>query len=144
MSENKSAVTAEEIDVFIQEAFGGRGPSLNAPKTNYVDAGRAIIEMNIDKNMLRPGGFISGPTQMAIADHAAYIAIFTMMGIKPMALTSNLNIDFLRPCQGDAIIADARIIKMGRALAVINVEIRGNASEKMASQLTVTYALPKS
>ena len=94
-----------------------------------------------EQNM-RPGGFISGPTQMALADHIAYAVIFTRLGITPMALTSNLNIDFLRPLQGDSVTVEGRMVKLGRSLAVIAVEIKG-ISDKVSSRATVTYALPQ-
>ena len=142
MSENQSAITKEELDEFFQKAFGQRG--LHAPETTLVEYGRAVITLPTTEIMLRPGGFISGPTQMALADHAAYVAIFTRVGIVPMALTSNLNIDFLRPCTGAALTADARIVKMGSALVVVNVDISGSSSEKISSQSVVTYVLPKS
>jgi len=85
---------------------------------------------------------VSGPTQMGLADQAAYAAIFTKLGIVPMAVTSNLNINFLRPCKGDWVEADAHIIKLGRTLAVIEVNVRGSSSDKVSSQSIVNYSLP--
>lgn len=141
MSTQKSVVSKDEINEFFQKAFGHRADKV--PPTILAEHGRAVVTMDINENMLRPGGFISGPTQMAMADHAAYIAIFTMIGITPMALTSNLNINFLRPCQGELLTADAVVLKLGKSLAVINVEIKGSSSDKASSQSVVTYALPK-
>ena len=98
--------------------------------------------MDVDQRNMRPGGFISGPTQMAAADNVAYVAIFTRLGITPMALTSNLTINFLRPCIGNALITEGRIMKIGRTLAVIEAEMRGEGQEKVASHAIVTYHLP--
>ncbi len=141
MSEIKSVVSKDEINQFFQKAFGDR--PMKIPETTLVELDHVVVEMKTDRNMLRPGGFISGPVQMGLADHAAYVAIFTRTGITPMALTSNLNIDFLRPCQGDKVTADARMVKLGKSLAIINVEIKGSNSDKISSQAVVTYALPK-
>ncbi|MGB0261810.1 MAG: PaaI family thioesterase [Henriciella sp.] len=80
---------------------------------------------------------------MSIADSAAYMAVMTRIGIVPMAVTSNLNINFLRPCIGDAVIADARLIKLGRTLAVVDVDIKARGSDKTASHAMVTYAIPQ-
>ena len=145
MSEKQSVVSIEELNSFFENVFGSQGNNRGrkAPATTHVEYGRVLVEMPCNENMLRPGGFIAGPVQMALADHAAYVAIFTQTGIVPMALTSNLNIDFLRPCQGDNVTADARVVKLGKTLAVINVEIRGSSSDKLSSQAVVTYALPK-
>ena len=141
MSEKQSAVTIEELDSFFKSILGNR--RRNPPQTTLVEYDRCVVEMDCNENMLRPGGFIAGPVQMALADHAAYVAIFTRVGITPMALTSNLNIDFLRPCKGDKAIADARVVKFGQYLVVVNVDIRGSSSDKLSSQSVVTYALPK-
>ncbi|MEL6831312.1 MAG: PaaI family thioesterase, partial [Pseudomonadota bacterium] len=103
----------------------------------------ALVRQRVDASSLRPGGYINGPTQMAIADSAAYIAIFTRIGITPMALTSNLNINFLRPCVGDAVIAEAHLIKLGRTLAVITVDIKAEGSDKLSSHAVVNYTLPR-
>ena len=134
-----SKVSAEQMNQFFRENFkGDRGalPEIILAEENHVLMRAAMGEQN-----LRPGGFVSGPTQMALADHMAYAVIFTRLGITPMALTSNLNIDFLRPLQGGTVHVEGQMIKLGRALAVIAVEIKGD-SGKLSSRATVTYALP--
>lgn len=134
-----SKVSAEQMNQFFRENFkGDRGalPEIILAEENHVLMRAAMGEQN-----LRPGGFVSGPTQMALADHMAYAVIFTRLGITPMALTSNLNIDFLRPLQGGTVHVKGQMIKLGRALAVIAVEIKGD-SGKLSSRATVTYALP--
>jgi len=136
-----SQVTAAQMNAFFRENFkGNRGalPDITLAETDHVIMKAAMGEQN-----MRPGGFVSGPTQMALADHMAYAVIFTRLGLTPMALTSNLNIDFLRPLQGETVTVEGKMIKLGRALAVIAVDIRGENSEKISSRATVTYALPQ-
>ena len=135
-----SKVSVEELDTFLREIYNG--PPSSAPETTLVDDGRVIVRLNVSHNHIRPGGYINGPTQMQMADHAAYFAIFTKLGIVPMAVTSNLNINFLRPCKGDWVEADAKILKIGKTLAVIEVNVRGSSSEKISSQSIVTYSIP--
>jgi len=137
----KSKVSCEEVDTFLSETFGNEGRNL--PRTHMVDFGYAEIQLKVAPLDMRPGGFISGPTQMAISDHAAYVAVFTQVGILPMALTSNLSINFLRPCIGERLIAKARVLKSGRALYVISVDIYGSGSEKLSAQASVSYVLPR-
>ncbi|MEO0608369.1 MAG: PaaI family thioesterase [Pseudomonadota bacterium] len=134
-----SVVTAEEVNAFYDSVFPGDGKQERVldVRENY-----ARIRQPVGLSHLRPGGYISGPTQMAVADSAAYIAVFTRIGITPMALTSNLNINFMRPCIGDAVIADAHVLKLGRTLAVISVDIRAEGSDKVSSQAVVNYSLP--
>lgn len=135
-----SKVTADEVNKFYAAQFSGRG---GHDQVVEVREDYARLRQDIGEAQLRPGNYISGPTQMAIADSAAYVAIFTRTGILPMAVTSNLNINFLRPCIGTALVAEAHLIKMGKALAVIHVDICAEGSEKMASHAVVTYALPR-
>ena len=137
-----SKVSIEELGAFFNKAFGGR--NVVPPNTTIVEDGRAVVHFDVTEDNIRPGNYISGPTQMQLADHAAYIAVFTKIGIVPMAVTSNLNINFLRPCKGASLQADARILKIGRTLAVIEVEIRGESSDKVSSHAVVTYSIPTS
>lgn len=134
-----SVVTAEEVNTFYDSVFQGAGEQERVleVRENY-----ARVRQPVDPGNLRPGGYINGPTQMAIADSAAYVAIFTRIGITPMALTSNLNINFMRPCIGNAVIAEAEILKLGRTLAVIAVDIRAEGSDKLSSHAVVNYSLP--
>ncbi|MEP3891734.1 MAG: PaaI family thioesterase [Hellea sp.] len=135
-----SKVSAQEMNTFFRENFKGDRTALPAITLAVPD--HVIMEAPMGEKNLRPGGFVSGPTQMALADHIAYAVIFTRLGITPMALTSNLNIDFLRPLQGETVFVEGKMVKLGRALAVIAVEIKAKGSEKLSSRATVTYALP--
>ena len=134
-----SVVTVEEVNAFYDSVFQGSGEQERVleVRENY-----ARVRQPIDKGNLRPGNYINGPTQMAIADRAAYIEIFTRIGITPMALTSNLNINFMRPCIGTAVVAEANVLKLGRTLAVISVDVRADGSDKLSSHAVVNYSIP--
>lgn len=134
-----SKVSTEEANAFLKEAFAGN----STDRVIEVSEGRALVRLDAGPEHLRPGGFISGPTQMAVADNAAYVAVFTKLGIVPMAVTSNLTMNFLRPCIGEGVEAEATVMKMGRSLAVIDVDIRVAGTDRTCSHAMVTYALPK-
>lgn len=134
-----SVVSVEEVNAFYDSVFQGSG---ERERVLEVRENYARVRQPVDPGNLRPGGYINGPTQMAIADSAAYIAIFTRIGITPMALTSNLNINFMRPCIGTAVVAEAHILKLGRTLAVISVDIRAEGSDKLSSHAVVNYSIP--
>lgn len=137
-----SVMTPKDLNDLFTKTFPDKLE--NIPDVTLAEDGYVEMELVVSEKHLRPGGYISGPTQMGLADHAAYVAIFTKTGPLLMAVTSNLNIDFLRPCLGDKVYVKAKIIKMGRTLAVINVDIHTDKNEKLASRSTVTYALPQS
>ena len=136
-----SLVSAEEMNAFFLENFKGDRGTL--PDIALAEADHVIMKAPMGIHNIRPGGFVSGPSQMMLADHIAYAVIFTRLGITPMALTSNLNIDFLRPRKGEIVTVEGKMVKLGRSLAVIAVEIWGDNSEKISSRATVTYALPQ-
>jgi len=136
-----SLASAEEINAFFQANFKGERDTL--PDIILAEADHIIMKAPMSEKNMRPGGFISGPSQMMLADHMAYAVIFTRLGLTPMAMTSNLNIDFLRPLTGDIITVEGKMIKIGRSLAVISVEIWGDRPEKISSRATVTYVLPQ-
>ncbi|MEX1251569.1 MAG: PaaI family thioesterase [Hyphomonas sp.] len=131
---------ADEANAFLDSAFKGRG---RQNQVILMEPGRAIMRLEADETHLRPGGYISGPTQMSLADSVAYMVIMTQTGLEPMAVTSNLNINFLRPCIGTVVVAEGKMMKMGQALAVIDVDIRIEGADKPASHAIVTYALPR-
>lgn len=134
-----SVVSVEDANAFYDSVFqgGGEQERVLEVRENY-----ARVRQPVDKGNIRPGGYINGPTQMAIADSAAYIAVFTRIGITPMALTSNLNINFMRPCIGEAVVAEAHLLKLGKTLAVISVDVRAEGSDKISSHAVVNYSIP--
>ena len=92
--------------------------------------------------MIRPGGTISGPTMMALADFAMYAAVLAAIGAVPLAVTINLNINFLRkPGQRD-LIAEARLLKLGKSLAVGEVNIFSDGQDEPVAHVTLTYSIP--
>lgn len=100
------------------------------------------IRRKFNKQSLRPGGTISGPTMMGLTDFAMYVAVLASVGPVPLAVTTNLNINFLRkPTQRD-LIAEARLIKLGKRLAVGEVEIYCEGDDEMVAHATSTYSIP--
>ena len=104
--------------------------------------GGCRVRRAFDPKFLRPGGTISGPTMMGLTDFAMYVAILASVGPVPLAVTTNLNINFLRkPAQRD-LIAEARLIKLGKRLAVGEVEIYSDGEGEMVAHATATYSIP--
>jgi uncharacterized protein (TIGR00369 family) len=104
--------------------------------------GGARVRQDFIASSTRPGGTISGPTIMALADVAAYVAILASVGWVPLAVTTSLNINFLRRPEPGALIAECRLIKLGKRLAVGEVSIRAEAAEDLVAHATSTYSIP--
>ena len=108
-----------------------------------VGQGQARIRQPIAARHLRPGGTVSGPTLMTVADTAMYMALLGDIGLAPLAVTVSLNINFLRrPRAGRDIIGEARLLKRGRRLAVGEVFIYSADDPDPVAHATVTYAIP--
>lgn len=102
----------------------------------------ARVRMVYHVGHLRPGGTISGPSLMMLADTAMYMAILGMIGPEAMAVTAGLNISFLRRPKAADVIAEATILKLGSRLAVGDVRIYSDGEDDPVAQATVTYSLP--
>ena len=107
-----------------------------------VQAGRVRMTLDPNASMGRPGGIVAGPTLMALTDVAAYAVIIAHHGRKEMAVTNGLSISFLRACKMETIIADARLLKLGRRLATVDVRVWQGNEEHLIAQATVGYSLP--
>lgn len=133
-------MTAVEVNDFIRQgipAFESAGCAVTEVAADHV-----VVVQQFRDDLLRPGGTISGPTLMALADTAMYALILAQLGPVAMAVTQNLNINFLRrPAPVDTI-AQARFLRLGRRSAVIDVSIYSAGSDEMVAHVTGTYALP--
>jgi len=137
-----AAMNADEIatllhEVFPQAFYPGCGLTIER-----VEHGNIRVRRHFQEDYIRPGGTISGPTMMELADFAMYVAVFSAVGPQPLAVTTNLNINFLRkPAQTD-LIADARLMKVGKRLAVGEVTIFSEGSDDPVAHVTSTYSIP--
>ncbi len=110
--------------------------------TEEIGFGRARARMPATDDHIRPGGTISGPAQMALADFTVYAAVLGAIGNVPLAVTTNLSINFLhKPRPGD-IHAECRLIKLGKRLAVGEVFVTSQGVEGPISHATATYSIP--
>lgn len=100
------------------------------------------LKLPFQDAFLRPGGTVSGPTLMTLADTGAYYLILATIGPVVLAVTTSLNINFMRRPKPEAVIATARMLKLGRQLAVVEVNMRSESSPALIAQATVTYSMP--
>jgi len=104
--------------------------------------GGCRLRQRYDKRVLRPGGTLSGAAMMALGDFAMYLAVLSAIGWVPLAVTTNLTINFLTKPPARDLIAQARLLKLGRKLAVGEVAIHADGVEGMVAHVTSTYSIP--
>jgi uncharacterized protein (TIGR00369 family) len=105
--------------------------------------GGGRVRQAYQAQFIRPGGTISGPTMMALADFAMYVGLLASIGPVPLAVTTNLNINFLRKPAARDLIAECRLLKLGKRLAVGEVTIRSDGMEQPVAHVTSTYSIPR-
>jgi uncharacterized protein (TIGR00369 family) len=135
-------MSVADMEAFLDREFpqihhGGRTYSIEA-----VGWQTARLRCAYHERHIRPGGTISGPTIMALADLALYVAILGAIGPVGLAVTTSLNFNFLRkPGQVD-LVAHSKLIKLGKRLAVGEVAIRSDGSDDLVAHATGTYSIP--
>ena len=130
---------ADGVNALLRNAFPEADPELMYRVTE-VEPGRVRLRQPYGGGNLRPGGVLSGPTLMALADAAAYALVLAHMQL--MAVTSNLNMNFLRGAVPGDIHAEAEFLRLGRRLAVCDVRLWTESPDRLAAQAVVTYAIP--
>lgn len=110
--------------------------------TEEIGHGTARVRLPAGDAHVRPGGTLSGPAQMALADFAMYAALLGAIGEVPLAVTTSLNINFLqRPSPGD-LVATCRLLKLGKRLAVGDITVHANGLASPVAHATATYSIP--
>ena len=133
-------MTVEELDAFYANLFPQMGP--HRFKIEEIRDGSVRIRLPYQDHYLRPGGTISGPALMTLADSAMYSLLMAMIGPVPLAVTTNLNINFLRKPAPVDVIAKAEMLKLGRRLAVGSVMMFSDGDDEPVAHATVTYSIP--
>ena len=135
-------MTVEELERFFLAEF---------PQVFHAESGLAIeavwergcrVRQAFRQRSVRPGGTISGPTMMALADFAMYVAVLAAIGPVPLAVTINLNINFLRKAAPRDLLAEAWLLKLGKRLATGEVTIRSQGETEPVAHVTSTYSIP--
>ncbi len=121
-------------------------PQASNAMSNYeieeVWHGGCRLRHPFSQTSLRPGGTLSGTTMMSLADFAMYVAVLSAVGWVPLAVTTILTINFLKKPAARDLIAEARLIKLGKRLAVGEVGIRSDGEEDLVAHVTSTYSIP--
>jgi uncharacterized protein (TIGR00369 family) len=141
-----AAMSLAEMTAFLDREFPeinhGAAPGDRLFMVEDVGAGTAQVRMRFHAKNVRPGGTLSGPAMFTLADFAFYVAVLGAIGPVALAVTINLNINFLRkPAQRD-MIAICRMLKIGRRLAVGEVTLFSEGEEAPVAHATGTYSIP--
>ncbi len=131
-----------EVDAFLDREFAELRRTTPTLKVEEVGHAYARLRLGSDPQLLRPGGTVSGPAMFTLADVAMYVAVLASIGPVALAVTTNLNINFLRRPQPGDLIGEASLLKLGKSLAVGEIHLRAPDSADSVAHAVGTYALP--
>lgn len=133
-------MTAEELNAFLAQVY----PQIAGDvRVDRVSAMEADVRLMVTEAHLRPGGTVSGPWMFSLADLGMYVVTLAMIGPVAMTVTTNCSIDFMRkPEAGRDLIGRARLLKLGRTLAVGDVLIYSEGMDAPVARAGLTYAIP--
>ncbi len=140
---SKPALAHGELESFLRAEFPQVFNAASGLSVEEIRHGGAQVRQAYRKDFIRPGGTISGPTMMALADFAMYVAVLASIGPAPLAVTTNLSINFLRKPGAADLLAEARLMKLGKRLAVGEVAIRSAGAAELVAHATSTYSIPR-
>ncbi len=133
-------LNASELEELIIQGF----PDLrdDAWRIEAVDENYVRVRMPYHRSNLRPGGTISGPALMELSDVAMYAAVLAMIGPVMLAVTTSLNINFMRKAEQVDVIGECRLLKLGSRLAVGEVAMHADGDDALVAHATLTYSIP--
>lgn len=131
---------AEALNDLMAEIFPQLGGDF---MVEHVDEDVLRARLRVSEAHLRPGGTVSGPSIFALADLAVYMAVLARIGPVALAVTTNASLDFLRkPAAGCDLLAECRVLKLGRVLAVADVLIYSEGDARPVARASMTYSIP--
>lgn len=134
------AMDAAALNAFLAAEFAQVAPDHHVEEAS--EAG-VTCRLKVAERHLRPGGTVSGPAMFELADLAVYAALLARIGRVPLAVTVNASIDFMRkPEAGRDLLAEARLLKLGRSLAVAEALIFSEGVAEPVARASMTYAIP--
>jgi uncharacterized protein (TIGR00369 family) len=136
------ALTVAELETFLRAEFPQVFNAESGVSIEDAWHGGARVRQAWREAHVRPGGTISGPTMMALADFAMYVAVLAAIGPVGLAVTTSLNINFLRKPGRADLLAEAKLMKLGKRLAVGEVALTSAGSEDILAHVTATYSIP--
>lgn len=136
------ALDREAMLAFLAREFPGAGFGDGRLLLAEYARGICRVVMPFDPATVRPGPSVSGPAIMGLGDVSAWVALLSVIGPVPLAVTANLNVSFLRPAGLADLACDCRVLRAGRRLATMLADVVRVPDQVQVAHLTVTYALP--
>ena len=137
-----SKLTRERLLQLLETEFPEATHAVGDYEIEEMWHGGCRVRRRHHERSLRPGGTVSGPVMMALADFTMYLAVLSAIGWVPLAVTTNLSINFLKKPSARDLLAEAQLFKLGKRLAVGEVALRSDGDDDLVAHVTSTYSIP--
>jgi uncharacterized protein (TIGR00369 family) len=134
-------LTRKELAERLRLEFPEASHTIGDYEIEEVWHGGCRLRLRYDKRALRPGGTLVGAAMMSLGDFAMYVAVLSAIGWEPLAVTTNLTINFLKKPAARDLLAQARLIKLGKRLAVGEIAIHSDGDDDLVAHVTSTYSI---
>ncbi len=135
-------MSARDLEDYIEELFPGVLRKFSVQSVE--PKGCVTVKYTISDRDMRPGGTVMGPSLMLVVDVATFLAMASLAGPEKMAVTSSLNIQFLKKPPKETILCTTEVLKLGQRTAVVDARLYSESDDALCAKATVTFARPQS
>jgi uncharacterized protein (TIGR00369 family) len=135
-------LSKEELTRLLERDFSETFNATSGLRIEELWHGGCRVRQAFQADHLRPGGTISGPTMMRLTDVSMYVAVLSAIGWAPLAVTTQITIHFMRKPSAAALVAECRLLKLGKRIAVGEVGIRSEGGDELVAHATSSYSIP--
>lgn len=132
-------IDREEFEGVVRDLVPSAGQGIEVLS---IGDGAARLKLPYRPDMIRPGGTISGPAQFGLADVTLYGCVLSRLGRVDLAVTTSMTINFLRRPAPAALVAEGRLLKLGKRLAYGEVLLFSEGGEEPVAHATGSYSIP--
>lgn len=107
-----------------------------------VAPGRAVLRMEVDERHKQVHGVVHGGVLAALADTAGGLATYMAMPRGTRVATIEMKINYLEGVAGGTVKADARVVRRGRHIAVVDCDVRSDDGTLVSKALMTFFVGP--
>ena len=138
----RPVLDAAQVNALLRTVYPQLNESYNFYEAVEVFPGGCTVRLNAEQRHLRPGDTVSGPSLFTLADIGGYVCVLSHAGPDALAVTVNLDINFMRKAPAGPVYGHCRILKLGRSLMVFDIDIVAGEDGQTVAFATGTYSIP--
>ncbi|MDP3896240.1 MAG: PaaI family thioesterase [Mesorhizobium sp.] len=135
-------MNADEVNAYLKVVYPQLNDDFAAYRAIEIRPGECTVRLDATERHLRPGGTVSGPSLFTLADIGGYVCVLSHVGREALAVTTNLNISFMRKAEAGPVDGICRILKLGKNLMVFDIDMVAGPDRHTVAHASGTYSIP--